>query len=204
LVVLGNAKRRRFGVHRVQLFPNVRRAQNAEPLRIGRHQPVLDAVVDHLDEMTRPTWSAMQVAGFGGAGRGPLPSRRTRDIADTWGEGFEDRIQTLNRRFRPSDHHAVATFKTPDAAAGANVNVMNSLGSYFPGAPYVVDVIGIAAIDQNVSRFHERQQVADRFVYDRRGHHQPDRSGLFEFFHEIRQRRAAGRLVLHQVRHRIR
>src|ERR1700746_33786 len=151
--MLGNAKRCCLGVDHVQLLSNVRRAQNAKPLRICSHQPVLDAVVDHFDEMTRPTWSAMQVAGFGGAGRDLFSTRRTRDISGARGKGSKDRIEALNRRFRPSDHHAVAALTDPDAAAGANVNVMNSPGGYFLGAPYVVDVIGIAAIDQNVSCF---------------------------------------------------
>ena len=103
----------------------------------------------------------MQVAGLGGARRGLFSSRGTRDIADARGEGAEDRVQTPNCRLRPSDHHAVAAFKAPDAAAGANVNVVNSFGSYFLGAPDVVDVIGIATINQNVSRFQEGQQIAD-------------------------------------------
>src|SRR3954447_15974745 len=126
-----------LGIRRMQLFPNIRRSQNSEPLRICSHQAILDAVVDHLDEMTRPTRSAMQVARFRGAGSGFLSSRRAWNIAHAWGESFKDRVQTLNCRFRPADHHAIAPFKAPDAAAGTNVNVVNSLRGYFLGAPDV-------------------------------------------------------------------
>src|SRR6202021_228843 len=95
LVMFGGAQRRRFGVDRMRLLPDIRRTQNAEALGIGGHQSIFDAVVDHLDEMTRAAGSAMQVAGFGGAGGGLLSPRGTRDVADPGSEGFEDRIQKM-------------------------------------------------------------------------------------------------------------
>src|SRR5260370_5988616 len=111
--MLGNAKWRCLGIGGVQLIPNIRRAQNTEPLGIRRHQSVLDAVVDHLDEMTGAVLPAVEVAMLGGAGRRLLSPRRARAIASTRGEGLVDRIQPLHRLVPPPDHPPLAALNTP-------------------------------------------------------------------------------------------
>ena len=62
LVVLGIAQRRRFGVARARPLADIGVAQDVESLGVRGHQPVLDAVVDHLDEVAGAVRPAMQVA----------------------------------------------------------------------------------------------------------------------------------------------
>ena len=51
-----------------------------------------------------------------------------------------------------ADHHAVAALQAPDAAAGADVDVVDALRREFLGAADVVDVVGVAAVDEDVAR----------------------------------------------------
>ena len=76
LVVLGVAERRRLGVHLAALrLADVGVLQDVEPLGVGRHQPVLDAVVDHLDEVAGTVRPAVEIALFGGAADLLAPGR---------------------------------------------------------------------------------------------------------------------------------
>src|SRR5438046_12414 len=95
----------------------------------------------------------VEVAMLRCAGGRLLSSRRARDIAGTGGEGFEDRIQSLHRLVRATDHHAVAALETPHAAAGANIYIVDAPRRQFLGTPYVIDVVGVAAINQSVAGF---------------------------------------------------
>ena len=60
----------------------------------------------------------------------------------------------------------------------------------------VVDVVGVAAVDQRVVLFEERQEICDRRVDDRGRHHQPDRARLRQLLHEVGERGGADRLLL--------
>src|SRR6185295_15207433 len=55
-------------------------AQNVESLGVCLHEPVLDAVVNHLDEMTGARRAAMQVALLGRSFLA-LPAGCARDVA---------------------------------------------------------------------------------------------------------------------------
>ena len=90
LVMLRIAQRRRFGVGFALLFADVGGLQNAQALGVGGHDAVLDAVVDHLDEMAGAVRTAMQIALFGGAAQ-LLASRRARNVADARRQRGEDR-----------------------------------------------------------------------------------------------------------------
>ena len=81
LVVLGVAQGRRLGVDLVVLLADVGGAQDAQSLGVGGHDAVLDAVVDHLDEVAGAVRPAVQIALLGGAAD-LLASRRARDVAD--------------------------------------------------------------------------------------------------------------------------
>jgi hypothetical protein len=52
LVVLGVTDGRRFGVVLLGSLADVCMAQNIQALGVGSHGPILDAVVDHFDEVT--------------------------------------------------------------------------------------------------------------------------------------------------------
>ena len=105
---------------------------------------------------------------------------------------------------RTADHHAVTAFQPPDSAAGPDVDVIDLLRREFPGTADVVHVIGITAVDEDVSCLEMGQEVGDGLVDDGRGDHEPDRSRLVQFLHEVLQRRGSGRLFLDQLFHRLR
>ena len=203
LVVLGVAQRRRFRVDLVESLADVGAAQDAQALGVGGHDAVFDAVVDHLDEVPGPRWPAVQVALLGGAAD-LLASRRARDVADAGRQRLEDRIEVLDRLIGAADHHAVAAFQAPDTAAGPHVHVVDPLRSELLGAADVVHVVGIAAVDEDVSCLEIGQEVSDGLVHDSRRDHQPDRSRLFQFLDEVLQRGRSHRLFLDQFFHRFR
>ena len=80
--------------------------QDLEALGVGLHEAVLDAVVDHLDEVPRADRAAVQPA-----------VRRS--------ERVEHRRQPLDGRLRAADHQAVADVVAPDAARGAGVDELD-------------------------------------------------------------------------------
>ena len=139
------------------LLADVGRAQDVQALGVGGHQAVLDAVVDHLDEVAGAVRSAVQVALLRRAA-GLLAARRALDVADAGRQRGEDRVEMLHHVRLAADHHAVAALQPPHAAAGADIDVVDALGRQFLGAPDVVDVIRIAAVDEDVAGLEQRQR----------------------------------------------
>ena len=58
-----------------------------------------------------------------------------------------------------ADHQAVAALQAPDAAAGADIGVVNAARLQLLGAANVVDVIRVAAIDDDVALLHARGKL---------------------------------------------
>src|SRR5215471_19181041 len=81
-IELGIAQRRRFCIGRVLLLAGIRMAQDVHPFGVSRHDPILDAVMDHLDEVPSAVRTAVQVAELGGAADF-LPPWGARDISRT-------------------------------------------------------------------------------------------------------------------------
>ena len=69
---------------------------------------VLDAIVDHLDEVARAARTAVQVAVLGGAAYLLPPGRAWRRL-DTWSQGREDRVEAPDDGFIATNHQAVAS-----------------------------------------------------------------------------------------------
>ena len=69
-------------------------------------------------------------------------------------------IEVFDHVLLAADHHAVPAFEPPHAAAGADIDIVNLLRREFFRAADVVDVVGIAAVDEDVARFEMR--AADR------------------------------------------
>src|ERR1700677_1506293 len=67
LIVFGVAQRRGLSVDCVILLADIGGAQDSHALGIRSHNPVLDAVVHHLHEVSRAAWSTMKVTLLGGA-----------------------------------------------------------------------------------------------------------------------------------------
>ena len=150
LVVLGVPQRRRLGIDGARSPSNVGGAQHAQPFGVGGHDAVLDPVVHHLDEMAGAVRSAVQIPPFGGAADALSP-RRAWDVADAGRQRREDRIEVLDDIRLATDHQAVAAFPSPDAAAGPDVDVVDATPGELLRAPDVVDVVGIAAVDEDVT-----------------------------------------------------
>src|SRR5881409_1085061 len=159
--------------------------------------------MNHFDEVTGAVWPAMQVSLLGGAS-GLFTPGRARYVACAWSQGCKDWIELLDNLLLAADHHAVTSLQSPDAAARSHVHVVDSLRREFLGAPDIVNVIGIAAVDQNVLCLKMGQKIRNSFVHDRRGNHQPDRARLREFLYEVAQRGGANGLIFRQLRDRLR
>src|SRR5262249_41952845 len=108
----------------------------------------------------------------------------------------EDRIEPVDDGLVAADHHAIAALDAPDAAGGADIEIMDSALPELPAAADVVLPKGVAAIDDDVALLHQLRQRLDRLLGDpaRRQHH-PGRARLLELLGEILQRIRASRAV---------
>ena len=161
--------------------------EDVQPLRVGSHDAVLDAVVDHLDEVTGAARTAVQVAVFRGAAD-LLSTGRARRRLDTWGEGGEDGVEAPDDGFIAADHQAVSPLRPPDSAAGPDVHVVDALRFQLGGAADVIVVVGVAAVDDHVVAFEERDEGLQRRIDHRRRHHHPGGAGLFQLVREVFER----------------
>src|SRR5262249_38901732 len=177
--------------------------QHAQPLGVGGHDAVLDAVVYHFDEVAGAIWPAMQITLLGAATNFFTP-RRAWDVTHAWGQTGKDGIEVLDHRLFAANHHAVASLQTPDATTRSHVYVVDALRREFPGAPDIVNVIGIASIDQHVLCLEMGQEIRDRVVHDRRGNHQPDHPRFRELLDKVHERGGPNRFVLDQLVHDLR
>src|SRR5262249_53799987 len=119
------AQRRGLGIYLALPLPHVSSFQNADTFSVSGHDAVLDAVMDHFDEVPGAVGSAMKVALLRRATEF-LAARRARRIADARCKRSKDGIQTLNDFFFTADHHAIATFQAPDTAAGSHIQIMKT------------------------------------------------------------------------------
>jgi len=136
------------------LLAHVRMVQNVEPLGIGCHDAVFDAVVHHLHEMACAVWPAVKISLLSRS-TPFFPARCSGNRTPAGSQGFENRIQVLNRLFRPANHETIPTLQPPDPTACPAIHVKNPLGSQFFGPPDVIDVVGISAIDDDVPLLHQ-------------------------------------------------
>ena len=175
-------------------------AQDIQAFRVGGHHAVLDAVVDHLDEVARATRAAVQIAVFGGAAD-LLPAGRARSLIDTWGQRGEDRVEALDDGIFAADHQAVAALRSPDPAAGSDVHIVDAFRFQIGGAANVIVVVGVAAVDDHVVAFEERDEGLQRWIDRSRRHHHPDGARLFQFLREIFERRRPDRALFGERLH---
>ena len=126
-------------------------AQDVEAFGVRLHQAVLDAVVDHLDEVAGAGRTAMQVATRGGA-RLAFASGRRRNARLARCERRENRLEARDRFGRAAHHQAVAALGSPHAAARARVDVVDALRRQRARAADIVFEPGVAAIDDRVAR----------------------------------------------------
>src|SRR3984957_1429936 len=118
--MLGVAQRRGFRIDRAGFLADIGGFEDPKAFGLSRHDPVFDAVIHHFDEMAGTIRSAMQITLLGGA-VDLFAARRARNMAAAWRKRSEDRIEVFHRTDLAADHHAIATFQSPDAAARADV-----------------------------------------------------------------------------------
>src|SRR5437879_13544916 len=106
------------------LLADIGGAQDAQPLGVGGHDPVLDSVVDHLDEVARAVRPAVEIPLLGRA-VDLLASRSAGEIAGAGRQPGEDRIETLDHLRLASDHPAVPPLQPPPAAARSHVDTLD-------------------------------------------------------------------------------
>src|SRR5262249_30329752 len=150
LVMLRLAQRRRFGIDLVGALADAGAPQDAQALGVGGHDTVLDAVVDHLDEVAGARGPAVQVALLSRAADLFAPGGAW-NVTPAGRQRLEDRVEALHRLVGAADHHAIAAFQAPDAAARPHIHVVDLLGREFFGAANVVHVVGVAAVDEDVA-----------------------------------------------------
>ena len=154
--------------------------QDVEALGHRLHHAVLDAIVDHLDEMAGAARPGMEVAllhprvvAVAAAGR--------RDVAAAGRERPEDRVEPPHGRRLAADHQAVAALEPPHPAARADIEIMQTLLAERGGPAHVVLPEGVAAVDDRVAG---REQAGERLDCAFRGgpgrQHHPHRAGRVE------------------------
>src|SRR5687767_905611 len=114
-----------------QVEIELRSFQHLKAFAVRLKHPVLDAVVDHFNEMSCAA-----------------PSDVSKTILRR--QSFENRLELVDDRLVAAEHHAVTDLQAPDTTAGANVDEMNSLSFQFLGAPDGILIIRVAAVDDDV------------------------------------------------------
>jgi len=156
--------------------------------------------VHHLDEMAGAVRSTVEVALFRGAFE-LFTSRSARNVAPAGRQRREERGEAFHDVVFAADHHAVAAFQAPDAAAGSDVHVVDFLRRQLLRAPDVVDLIGIAVVDEDVARLQKFDQIGDAFIDHCGGNHQPQSPGLLQLLDQVGKRTCPDRFLGNQFFH---
>ena len=101
------------------------------------------------------------------------------------GEALENRSGALDLVRGAAGHDAVTVLASPHPAADPDVEVADSPTCEFVGTFTVVDVVGIAPLDDQVSFVEKVVQLVDGGAgLFSGGNHHPHRAGYFQTFHE--------------------
>ena len=137
--------------------------KDVEAFGVRLHQAVFDPVVHHFYEVSRARWPAVKVTVFDRA-VDLFASRSAYNLTRTGGQSFEDRIEMTNRFLRPADHHAIAAFEAPYAAACSHIDVVNFLLAQHASAAHIVFEVRVATIDNDVVSFQSIGEVSNCFL----------------------------------------
>src|SRR5262249_34473100 len=98
-------QRRGFGIGFARLQAGIGVPQDMDPLAIAAHQPVLEAVVDHLAEVAGARRAAVHIAALGSR-LAPLATGDARRSPDAGCERRKDRIEPRHHFGLAADHQA--------------------------------------------------------------------------------------------------
>ena len=144
----------------------------------------------------------MQIAIFGRAAEF-IASGRSINVAAPWSECLEDRIHTIDSFLVTADHHAVASLKSPDPAARADVQIVDAGFFEVGAASAIVAEVGITAINDGVVRLEVSGEFIDDFVGDGGRDHDPGVSGGGQFRGKVRERARSDRAFARELLHRL-
>ncbi len=113
-------------------------------------------------------------------------------------DGLEDRVQVLDRLGFAADHQAEAAVQPEHAAAGTDVDVVDAVGLELLRALDVVEVVGVAAVDDDVTVGKQGLELVDRRLDDCGGDHDPDGARLRQQGDEVGKAVGAVRAVGHE------
>src|SRR5579885_667828 len=186
LVILRVAQRGRFGIDELLVQADIGVVQDIQPFGVGGHDAILDAVVNHLHEVAGAMRATAQVAVLGRAGY-PVSTGSGGRALFTGGQSGKYRVEILHRLLFPADHQAVAAFKSPDAAAGADIEIVNALRLQLGRAADIIDIVGIAAIDDDISLIDQRQKLGQGGINRGGRDHHPENTRLRQLIHQVLQ-----------------
>ena len=150
-------------------FVRILALEDVEPLGIGLHQAVFDAVMDHFDEMAGAGRPGMDIAFLRAVVGELVAAARTVDVASSRREGLEDGVEVVDRFLAAADHHAITAVEAPNAARGADIDEMHALRLEHRGVGDVVLVEGVAAVDDDVARAEQAGELVDGRLGDLSG-----------------------------------
>jgi hypothetical protein len=122
-------------------------------------------------------------------------TRRPRDVAHTWGDGLQDRVDDLDRFLVTAHHQAIAALQSENPTAGTDVDVMQALLAKLGGPANIVAVVGVAAVDDDVAFVEQLGELINGLSGDPRRNHHPDRARALELADKLLQRVAASRTL---------
>ena len=151
MVELGVAHRGGLSISFARCLASVGVLKDVQALGVCGHQAILDAVVNHLDEVACAARPAVQPTGLL---RRDVPGATWRALGriETWGDGVPQRGESIHSSIIAADHEAVATFESPHSAGGADIEEVNSLLSCLGRVADVLAVVRVAAVDEGVAR----------------------------------------------------
>src|SRR5262249_23491960 len=118
-----------------------------------------------------------------------FPARSARNVADARSKRFEDWIEMLDCIFGAADHHAVSAVNAPDAATGADIDVVDATAFQFQRPPNIVFVVRVAAVNDDVAGLEALSESINRLLGGiARRDHDPGCTRLFELADKIIER----------------
>src|SRR5438034_7346416 len=161
--------------------------QDIQALCVGRHDAVLNTIVDHLDEVTSTIGSTPQVTLLGSSPH-LFSSRCTRCCVDAGGQGREDRVEMLNNILFTANHQTIAALEAPTATACSAVHIVDTFRFEFGRTANIIVVVRIATVYDDVTGSKVRDNGLQRRIHRGSRHHQPDSAGRGKFADEVGQR----------------
>ena len=120
------------------------------------------------------------------------------------GQGLKDGFEPGVDAGVATHHERVAMHQTPDAAAGAGVEKVDSFAGERLAAPHGVLVVGVAAVDYRVAGFEQPAELINDGVGDGAGgEHDPYGAGSgkagYQIVHRVGGHRSARRAGCHRL-----